>query len=113
MKIKVEKEQYDDIVNGLNNALYTNEEWTPEKGFLFIKCGEDQVIADVMECERAGQGRWLIIFSPIGVAPRMLSDKPVSEALEEVEEPKIPQKPKSDMRKFLNSITKPWNGYNV
>ena len=49
MKITVEKEQFQEILAGLNNALYSDEEWDPLKGLLFIECEEDQIIADVME----------------------------------------------------------------
>lgn len=115
MKITVSKEQFMDIRDGLNNSLIATEEWDPDKGMLFIMCEEEIIVADVMECIREGQGRWLIIFIPLlpGNTPPHMPPNPISRSLEEVPVEKIPEKPKRPMREFLESITKPWHGYYV
>jgi hypothetical protein len=114
MKIVVTREQFQDILEGLNNALIATEEWDPDKGMLFIECEEDIIVADVLECTREGQGRWLVIFHALlpGKQPPCMPVNPISGALREV--PKISEKPKRqsrNMREFLNSMTKPWHGY--
>jgi hypothetical protein len=111
MKITVEKEQFQEILDGLNNALYSDEEWDPLKGLLFIECEEDQIIADVMECEEVSPRRWLIVFAPIGgKCPKY--DTPISGALEEVPKPK-PKTNTVAIRKFLHAMTMQNNGYYV
>lgn len=106
MEVKVPKESFDEMKEGLLNHIISTEEWEPMKGLLFIESGEEQLIAEVLECTNLGQGRFLIVFAPIGSAAP-LYDKPVSMALEEVPEPNRSLKP------FLESMTKPWHGYKV
>ena len=114
MKITVSREQFQDIMDGLNNSLLATEEWDPDKGMLFIECEEDIIAADVLECIREGQGRWLVIFQALlpGKPAPIMPSNPISSALEET--PKNSEKrkrPPRDMRKFLESMTKPWHGY--
>ena len=114
LKIQVEKEVFMDILEGLNNSVISSEEWTPERGPIFLECEEDQIIADVFECIFEGQGRWLIIFNPIlpgKVAPHM-PPTPIKDSLREVPERK-PPRPARPMREFLHSMTKPWHGYYI
>lgn len=113
LKIEVSEEQFESITQGLLNNVIATEEWNPDKGLLFLKCGEDQVISDVLECENVGQGRWLIIFQPIvpGPVPQYKTETPVSNALKEVSEK--PKRPKRPMNEFLKKMTKPWHGYYV
>lgn len=115
MKIEVSREQFCDIRDGLNNSLIAPEEYNPHEGMLFILCEEDIIVADVLECIREGQGRYLIIFHALlpGKNPPHMPANPISGSLNEVEEPKISEKPKRPMREFLESITKPWHGYYV
>lgn len=111
MNIIVNKEQFDEIKNCLNNSLISTEQWTHEKGSLLIKCEDDMIVADVMECDNVGQGRWLLIFVPVlpGVTVKQY-EKPISHSLEEIPVTPTPKRP---MKEFLESITKPWHGYYV
>ena len=110
MNIQVNREQFEDIKNCLNNSIISTEEWDPEKGMLLIKCEDDLIVTEVKECENVGQGRWLIIFVPIlpGVVMGDF-DKPVSSAVSEI--PEKPKRPPRPMKAFLESMTKPWHGY--
>lgn len=112
MNVTVDREKFDNVAASLDNTLITTEEWTPEKGILALECDDDLIVADVMECEYVGHGRWLLVFVPIGpgVAPKL--DHPITKALEEIPEiPKIPEETKRANRDFLRRMTKPWNGY--
>lgn len=106
MKIQVSREQFDSIASYMLNHVYSPEEWDPMKGLLFLECEDDQVIAEVLECTRAGQGRWLIIFQIIGGVRDI--DKPISGALSEV-----PERPKRSVKDFAKAYTKPWHGYYI
>lgn len=116
MNIQVNREYFEDIKNGLNNSLISNEQWDPEKGNLMIQCEDDIMFAEVKECENIGQCRWLLIFIPI--VPGMstsINSAPISGAVREVI-PEEERRPKGDgkaLRRFLNNMTKPWHGYHI
>lgn len=113
MKITVEKEVFEEITAGRLNHVISSEQWTSMKGVLFIENGEDQVIADVIEC-LPESGRWLIMFEPIlggRTTPHYDTKTPISEAVVEAEPPKNSEKRKRDLMAFLKSMTEPFNGY--
>lgn len=113
MKIKVTPDIYEEIkANRLNN-LPAFEEWDPTKGFLFIECGEDLIIADVLECESIGGGSWMIIFRPIGSPPGDLPKIPTKDVLKEDTIQKSSQKQKGQWRNTLKNLAEPWHGYMV
>lgn len=120
MVVEVSKEIFDEVKAGRMNSVTASEDWTPEKGMIFIQHGEDVVVADFIESIYESQGKWIIVFQPLLVdlpAVPIPSEEPrIEQKVEDVpkeDSPKISEKPKRDPRKFLRSITKPWHGYYV